>query len=254
MPNTADIRYLWNNPEYSDLIIRIEREGEWHCNSYIVYPRSHTIRDAPTLMGALTEIEDEEEQGVMKMIMFFDKEDYPGMAIMLHAMYESDESKVFDGQEPAHIAGAMSMAIGDKQFDFAEAAFRALLPSGPDAETVVNGEEMLPVIENIRRWTRDEDILRMADRLEMAWMPMFLLDRWSRDRLGKETIREFLASMKPRAKQEDTSEASIGFVMEVIGYSDEGTPAKPEQEAAPKRKRKATIDGPMPSSMTTLEK
>ncbi|EGP84021.1 uncharacterized protein MYCGRDRAFT_96366 [Zymoseptoria tritici IPO323] len=243
--NTANIRDLWQNKTYSDLIIRAYGEEDLHCNQCIVYPRSKRIKDDVSKNGHAGAEIDQDEAG--RIVIDYDGEEHTSMIIMVHAMYEGDESEVFRGQEPERIVGAIKLAVQDQQFEFAKAAFRALLPSGPNADIHVNGDDMLTVIQTMRE-TTDKYILAMADKLEMAWMPMLLSNSWSRGHLKRDAIQKFLASMKPREEEEDTSEATAGFVMQTTRDPTPPPPSPapkptPKKKATPKRKRQATSDG-----------
>ncbi|KJX92063.1 hypothetical protein TI39_contig5931g00003 [Zymoseptoria brevis] len=190
MANTANIRDLWRNQTYSDLIIRADGEEDLHCNQCIVYPRSKRIKD---------------------------KKNYPGIIVMVHAMYENDVSVVFRGQELRNIAGAMKFAVCDGQLEFAEAACRALLPTPATLAGPLEEQNAMEMLECMRR-SSNHGILGMADKLERAW---------------------------PREEEKDTSETAVGFVMQTTRDPTPPPPslATPKKKATPKRKRKATSDG-----------
>ncbi|SMR63164.1 unnamed protein product [Zymoseptoria tritici ST99CH_3D1] len=204
--NTANIRDLWQNKTYSDFIIRADGEEDLHCNQCIVYPRSKMIKDKVSLEGYAGAISDQDEAG--RIVIDIHKDHYAGMKIMVRAMYENDAFQVICNESVEDMVKAIELALQDGQDEFAEAVYRALLPM---ADNYMLADEIMELIP-IMRGMQNETILAMADKLEMAWMPKFLVDKECLPRLDTEDVEKFLDSMK-LCGEEATPER--GFEMKV---------------------------------------
>jgi hypothetical protein len=229
MVNTADIRGLYDDETYSDIVV-----NGHPCHKCIVFPRSKTIKEVFAINSIVID-----DDGTLELVP--DAYDPDGWDIMVHAMYESDGSVVFGHYRPQEIANALWLGVQDGQSEFVAAAYSSLLPNGCRA---MGEDEVIEVIEKLRS-QYDDGTIQIADRLESAWMPRLLVNARARDQLSNAAIQRFLDSVEPRKKPDDTtengSEEIVGFTMRII----EPTPPPPRiplgKKATPKRAKKRRI-------------
>ncbi|SMY28544.1 unnamed protein product [Zymoseptoria tritici ST99CH_1A5] len=225
MANTANIRDLWQNKTYSDLIIA-SGGCFFHVHQCIVLPRSKTLRDA------MKQVRLSEYGRTLVIGPDWSPED---VEVILKFMYDNREPRIFRDSTPGSIVAIFEWAVRDGMADLEAKAWRALLPTSQDP--IASAE--VPILLQQMRGIMCDGVVEKSMDLEVAWMPQLLLSSATRARVSDEAVKRYLDSTVARKTSINAAE-NASEKNEDVGDNPEESSDGSSLEPAAKRQRKET--------------